>query len=409
MMRLSWVIVVALSVVGRFVEGARFTGQPFFGKDFFLELGPLESGFGTEGRDVLLKALQDFQQTFETGWETSINAQGENVTFVSLEFNEWFVPEMLNGDLPVPNQFPSETGDTFLQFMAYRITSIEIDGIDAFDQVDQDTYLQDAFASNSFLPFLQAADATTAIFESVTAVTVRAFADFRPTTIFDVGSISNIPLYLELAPKEEGFGNETAEALVKDLDQFFIDTMGPAIAAGVAAEKPGSKVYRYGSLYATADYFTYGRFVEGGNLVNQYTTLAGCSKGPAVVTEFLYGFNVWWWKPIDQGENRADIGDFQASVNGAFSNSAFVVGPVTTALLGNTPISYTGALDEFDLAKLNGTSTDAPLVCDTQTAGNPTPSESPSQTSDASNTLVPNYLLSLAMTSAILVATMSLF
>eukprot|EP00978_Attheya_sp_CCMP212_P002305 scaffold4755_cov50-Attheya_sp.AAC.1 len=96
MMRLSWVIVVALSVVGRFVEGAKCTGQPYFGKDFFLELGPLESGFGTEGRNVLLKALQDFQQTFETGWETSINAQGSNATFVSLEFAKWFVPEMLN-------------------------------------------------------------------------------------------------------------------------------------------------------------------------------------------------------------------------------------------------------------------------------------------------------------------------
>eukprot|EP00550_Attheya_septentrionalis_P001818 CAMPEP_0198282042 /NCGR_PEP_ID=MMETSP1449-20131203/1906_1 /TAXON_ID=420275 /ORGANISM="Attheya septentrionalis, Strain CCMP2084" /LENGTH=408 /DNA_ID=CAMNT_0043978113 /DNA_START=150 /DNA_END=1376 /DNA_ORIENTATION=- len=407
-MKLSWVIVVVASVVCGFVEGARFTGNPFFGKDFFLELGPLENGFGTEGRDVLLTALQEFQQTFEDGWKTSINAQGNNANFVSLEFNEWFVPEMLNGDFPVPNQFPSETGDTFLQFMAYRITSIEIDGIDNFNQLDQDTYLQAAFADNSFLPFLQAADATTTIFESVTTVTVRAFEDFRPTTIFDVGSIFNIPLYLELAPKEEGFGNETAEALIKDLDQFFIYTVGPVIAAGVEAEKPGSKIYRFGSLYTTADYVTYGKYYEGGNMVNQYTTLGDCSKGPTVVTEFLYGFDVWWWKPIDQGENRADIGNFQAWVNGAFANSAFVVGPVTTALLGNTPISYTGALDEFDLAKLNGTSTDAPLVCNTQTARNPTPSESPSQTSDASNTLVPNNLLSFVMTSAILVAAMSL-
>eukprot|EP00978_Attheya_sp_CCMP212_P012673 scaffold31679_cov47-Attheya_sp.AAC.3 len=364
MMRLSWVIVVvALSVVGRFVEGAVFTGQPYFGKDFFLELGPLENGFGTEGRDVLLKSLQEFQLSFEEGWKTSINAQqgnNTNVTFVSMEFNEWFVPEMLVGDFPVPGQFPSETGDTFLQAMAYRITSIEIEGIGTFDDVDQDTYLQDTFANNAFLSFLQAAD-TQGVFESVTAVTVRAFEDFTPTTVFDVGSISNIPLYLELAPKEEGFGNETAQALVKDLDQFFIDILGPAIAAGVEAEKPGSKIYRYGSLYTTADYFIFGSYFNGGNVVNQYTTLDDCSKGPAVVTEFLYGFNVWWWKPIDQGENRSDLGNVQASVNGAFSNSAFEVGPVSTALLGNTPISYTGALDEFDLVKWNGTSTDAPL------------------------------------------------
>jgi hypothetical protein len=87
-----------------------------FSQHFFPELGPLEKRFGVAGRDVLLKALQEFQGTFKTGWETSINAQDNvNATFVSLEFSEWFVPELKRADFPVPSQYPSETGDTFLK------------------------------------------------------------------------------------------------------------------------------------------------------------------------------------------------------------------------------------------------------------------------------------------------------
>ena len=94
--------------------GGEIYGTTLLWQGFFSGTGSFGEGIGAAGRDVLLKALQEFQGTFETGWETSINAQDTiNATFVSLEFAEWFVPELQRADFPVPSQYPSETGDTF--------------------------------------------------------------------------------------------------------------------------------------------------------------------------------------------------------------------------------------------------------------------------------------------------------
>ena len=298
---------------------------------------------GPEQKDLLLDSLNGpFAEEFKAAWIAQIEADLQDggctvnaMTLPKFSICNWRYPDLYNVDeLPLPGQcYEYENG--FIQRVYYKIKRLEITCPDNFKykDLDQDSYVEAAFANNALLDIIQPTNNEGVVpFEEDCDAEEDPACLFVPAEVAEPSSCDqctaelfinryvDIPLVLQCL--EEPYGKETADQIILALDSFFESEVEPVLTDKIYEKSPESFVYNFVSPFEAEDrqYCVHGQYYEGGNLVDQQVGEDGIT-----VTKFVCGFDVIWYKPI-AGSNVDLFEDEEVSsiVSGIFEEADFL-------------------------------------------------------------------------------------
>ena len=130
----------------------------------------------------------------------------------------------------------------------------------------------------------------------------------------------DIPIYLKCLDYANGYGTAIANKLIKALDKFFELEILPVLSLSIMDQAPMGHVYNFASPYASdRNYCGHGSYYAGGSLVHQVP----CSDG-ILLTQFSYGFDVIWYKPLDFNGTLFENEDISAIINTVFEEADFL-------------------------------------------------------------------------------------
>jgi hypothetical protein len=108
-----------------------------------------------------------------------------------------------------------------------------------------------------------------------------------------INRFMDIPVYLKCLTT--GYGPRIANKMIKALDEFFELNIMPELTELMMEQVPQGFVYHFASPYASdRKYCGHGAYYANGYLVDQVP----CNDG-TIITKFMYGFDVIYYRPKD--------------------------------------------------------------------------------------------------------------
>lgn len=190
-------------------------------------------------------------------------------------------------------------------------------------KVSRQAYTTAAFAGTDFLQLVNPPDTecvgtTECLFS--TAETVESTSPESCSAELYINRFLDIPIYLKCLDYANGYGKNIADKLIKALDKFFELEVLPVLAQKIMEQVPEGFVFNFASPYASdRRYCGHGSYYAGGSLVHQVP----CSDG-ILLTQFSYGFDVIWYRPLDFNGTLFEDDDIPAIINTVFEEADFL-------------------------------------------------------------------------------------
>jgi len=302
-----------------------------FKEDLFIKFHPLRTAIGpNESEKVLMAALNDIRREFKNTWidqiETSL--QGGDCTVDQMRLPEfsmcdWKYPDRYDVDeLPTPGQC-YDYEDGFIQRIYYEINELEITCLQDFsyDELDKDAYTEAVFSGQNFLNIINPGsncdgdESTACLFSGAETAEWSTFSEC--TAELYINRFVDVPVYLKCL-STDGYGRSIANRLITALDKYFEEVVSVVLAEKILEQAPKGSIYNFASPYASdRKYCAHGAYYAGGNLVKQVPDQDGI-----LITQFTYGFDVIWYKPIDFDDEL--LRNLEYIINDAFNDGDFL-------------------------------------------------------------------------------------
>ena len=305
-----------------------------FKDDLHIKFEPLTTAISPTGSsDTLLSALDSFAEQFRDIWIEQIEdtLQGGKCTVNEMSLPEfslcdWRFPEYDADELPTPGQcYEYENG--FIQRIYYKIKTLDITCPEYFsyDDLAKDTYLEAAFASNTFLDIISQKPVDTNCDEEddssclfAKTATAELSSSDECTALLYITRFVDIPLVLKCLDYE--YGTKVANRLIKAVDMFFEEKVRPFLTEQIYEQVPEAFVYNFVSPYESdRKYCSHGSWYKGGSLVDQSVDEDGI-----ILTKFILGFDTIWYRPIGYKDELFQDEDMSLIIASAFEDGDFL-------------------------------------------------------------------------------------
>ena len=195
-------------------------------------------------------------------------------------------------------------------------------GITRYNQIPcvfLQAYTTAAFTGTDFVDIIKdcgGEDSSTCFFTTAEAVESSG-PDVCTAELF-INRFIDIPIYLKCLTV--GYGPMIANKMIKALDDFFEVYITPVLAEMIANEIPEGFVYNFVSPYASdRKYCGHGSYYANGYLVEQ----APCNDG-TIITKFMYGFDVIYYRPMDFEGVLLEDKDIPSIIDSIFDEQDFL-------------------------------------------------------------------------------------
>ncbi len=151
-----------------------------------------------------------------------------------------------------------------------------------------------------------------------TAETVGSSGPDVCTAELFINRFIDIPVYLKCLTV--GYGPKIANKMIKALDEFFEVHVMPVLADMISEQIPDGFVYNFVSPYASdRKYCGHGSYYANGYLVEQVP----CNDG-VMITKFMYGFDVIYYRPLEFGGELLEDKDIPSIIDSVFEEKDFL-------------------------------------------------------------------------------------
>ena len=151
-----------------------------------------------------------------------------------------------------------------------------------------------------------------------TAETVESSGPDVCTAELFINRFIDIPIYLKCLTV--GYGPKIANKMIKALDEFFEVYVMPVLADMISSDIPDGFVYNFVSPYASdRKYCGHGSYYANGYIVEQVP----CNDG-IIITKFMYGFDVIYYRPLEFGGELLADEDIPSIIDSIFDEKNFL-------------------------------------------------------------------------------------
>ena len=149
--------------------------------------------------------------------------------------------------------------------------------------------------------------------------TVEASSPDICTAELFINRFIDIPIYLKCLTQP--YGPQIANKMIVALDEFFEIYITPVLKDMMMAQVPEGFVYSFKSPYdSDRKYCGHGSYYANGYLVEQVP----CADG-VIITKFMYGFDVIWYKPLTFEGVLLEDEDIPALIDQVFEEQDFLL------------------------------------------------------------------------------------
>lgn len=347
MKRIGLLPAVTLLSCGAFA--AQQTGTYRWSANVYIDLSPLDHGFGDDGGNILNITLESFVPTFKSafidcveslppkfGSEPVVVTESDDPIFTAYQ---WGDDSVLRDVIPLPYQQPNHADDGFAQLINVKMPAFTVTTNAEFDKIECTEKALNGGGDRGFLDMLleiayYAPDSRTRDeflgLESVAVVERTKFEEINEFRYEQKQVSGRFDIAISGNFTRDGYGPKEEAAILKALNGgLAFPVVSQAWTNDIAQKISGSHVYSVAHFLYDEDEgprsFLPGNFLssapEGadivsmkatpdfdvtianttGNLSQQYITEDG-----TIITTFMYKFWLQWWSPPGGYEEEID-------------------------------------------------------------------------------------------------------